>query len=171
MKQFEVGKKYKFDMAMKQEFFDAHDCNEEVFYDLAQFDYEITVSYIEGDIVHYRGDYFFYQTDIEFFFLVADVPVQKENVASDKSESEIVKAWFEKLKCVTDRDSIYYLEYCLSISDTHGGWWSNDETVDIVINVYEERKRQEKEHSKQTLLDKKKALELQLAQINEQLGE
>jgi hypothetical protein len=98
MKQFEVNKKYKFDMEMKQEFFDADKCNEQVFYDLAQFNYEITVSYISDNKVSYRGEYFLYPSDIEFFFLVVDVPVQKENVVSNKSESEIVKAWFEKLK-------------------------------------------------------------------------
>ncbi len=171
MKQFEVDKKYKFDMAMKQEFFDAHDCNDAVFYDLAQFDYEVTISSIEDGFVRYGGEYILFPSDVEFFFLVVDVPVQKENVVSNKSESEIVKAWFEKVKYVTREDSPYYVDCSLVISDMGAGMWGQEEAIDMIINVYDEYKRQEKESNKQSLLDKKKALELQLAQINEQLGE
>ncbi len=89
----------------------------------------------------------------------------------DKSESEIVKAWFEKVRYVTREDSPYYVDYSLVISDMSAGMWRQEEAIDMIINVYDEHKRQEKEHNKQSLLDKKTALELELAQINEQLGE
>lgn len=166
MKHFEVGKKYKFNMGMKQEFFDAHKCNEEVFYDLAQFDYEITVSYIEGNNVHYKGDYILYQTDIEFFFLVVDVHVQKENVVSN--ESEIVKVWFDKVEWLLDNTSIK-LYTNLELIIENGESLYNIDCVDFVINSYEAYQNKAKQQQKQLLLDKKKALELELAQINEQL--
>ncbi len=170
MKQFEVGKKYKFNMAMKQEFFDADKCNEQVFYDLAQFNYEITVAYISDTKVSYRGEYFLYPSDIEFFFLVVDVPVQKENVVSNKSESEVVKAWIHKLLWLNDNTSLY-VPYNIAIDNEDGTPLRNEESVDFVINSYEAYRNKAKQKEKQSLLDKKKALELELAQINEQLGE
>ncbi len=169
MKQFEVGKKYKFDMNMKQEFFDAHKCNEQVFYDLAQFDYEITVTDTTFDKVSYRGgDYFLYPSDIEFFFLVVDVPVEQENVVSNKSESEIVKAWFDKVEWLLDNTPIK-LYTNLEIVMENQYTLCNAGSVDFVINSYEAYQNKAKQQQKQLLLDKKKALELELAQINEQL--
>lgn len=86
-----------------------------------------------------------------------------------KQEAEIVKAWFDKLKWLEDNTEIA----------TFGGFLSNEvddtynleDSVDFVINSYEAYQAKAKQKEKQELLDKKKALELELAQINEQLGE
>lgn len=87
-----------------------------------------------------------------------------------KEEAEIVKAWFDKLDWLT-------------LNTTVGRWISlevvtenseplyNEASVDFVINSYEAYQVKAKQKEKQELLDKKKALELELAQINEQLGE
>jgi hypothetical protein len=86
-----------------------------------------------------------------------------------KSEAEIVKAWFDKLKWLDDNTQIA----------TFGGFLSNEmedtynleDSVDFVINSYEAYQSEAKQKAKQELLDKKAKLELELAQINEQLGE
>jgi hypothetical protein len=46
-----------------------------------------------------------------------------------------------------------------------------EDSVDFVINSYEVYQSEAKQKAKQELLDKKARLELELAQINEQLGE
>lgn len=87
-----------------------------------------------------------------------------------KQEAEIVKAWFDKLDWLT-------------LNTTVGRWISlevvtenseplyNEASVDFVINSYEAYQAKAKQKEKQELLDKKAKLELELAQINEQLGE
>lgn len=93
--------------------------------------------------------------------------VLKKQVAT-KDEAEIVKAWFDKLKWLEDNTEIA----------TFGGFLSNevDDTynlencVEFVINSYEAYQAKAKQKEKQELLDKKAKLELELAQINEQLG-
>ncbi len=110
--------------------------------------------------------------DVTNFELVSKLPETSEkSEASDSSESDIVKAWFDKVKYVTRDNSPYYVDYALVISDMGAGMWIQEETIDMIINVYDEHKRQEKEHNKRSLLDKKADLELQLAEINKQLGE
>jgi hypothetical protein len=96
--------------------------------------------------------------------------VSKSPETSDKSESDIVKAWFDKVKYVT-RDFPWYLDQNLILSDMGGGIWIGKETVDVIISVYDQQKAQEDAHNKQLLIDKKKALEVELAEINKQLGE
>jgi hypothetical protein len=89
----------------------------------------------------------------------------ESEVSPSKEEAEIVKAWFDKLKWLDDNTQIA----------TFGGFLSNeiDDTynlencVDFVISSYEAYQAK----AKQELLDKKAELELQLARINEQLGE
>jgi len=83
-------------------------------------------------------------------------------------QSYLVKDWFDKLKWLEDNTQIA----------TFGGFLSNelDETcniencVDFVINSYESYKTKAKQEEMQKLLDKKSALELELAEINKQLG-
>lgn len=163
MKQFEIGKKYKFNMDMMREFLEDHDTNARILEEISIGDYGITVKYVEDAMVSYGSRLFLCKTDIRFFTALEDIV--------PPSESEIVKGWFEKVKYVTREDSPYYVDYSLVISDMGAGMWRQEEAIDMIINVYDEHKRQEKEHNKQSLLDKKKALELELAQINEQLGE
>ena len=161
MKQFEIGKKYKFNTDMKQEFFDDIPVNKEVFHDLAKFDYVITVSDIDGDTVRYKGDYILYQSDIRFFTALEDIV--------PPSESEIVKAWFDKLKWLCSNSEVESTFITVYAED--GMPLNNVACVDFVINSYEAYQNKAKQQQKQLLLDKKKALELELAQINEQLGE
>lgn len=88
----------------------------------------------------------------------------------DKSESEIVKAWIHKLWWLNDNTEVY-VPYNINVEMEDGTILRNEESVDFVINSYEAYRNKAKQKEKQELLDKKAALELQLAQINEQLGE
>ena len=162
MKQFEVDKKYKFDMVMKQEFFDDMAVNKDVFYDLSQFNYVITVSDLDGDTVRYKGNYILYQSDIQFFTELEDVV--------PPSESEVLKAWFEKVFWLYANTEISEKTSLVIHTEIKEPLW-NEESVDFVINSYEAYQNKAKQKEKQSLLDKKAELELQLAQINEQLGE
>lgn len=162
MKQFEVGKKYKFNMDMKQEFFDDLAVNKNVFYDLAEFDYVITVYDIDGDNVRYKGNYILYKADIRFFTALEDIV--------PPSESEIVRGWFEKLDWLHDNSTVT-IGWNLNVYMENGDYLTNQESVDFVINSYEAYQNRAKQKERQSLLDKKKALELELAQINEQLEE
>ena len=99
--------------------------------------------------------------DVTNFELVpySDIP--------DKSESEIVKAWFDKLKWLDDNTPIAAFE----------GFVTNEvniqnnasDCIDFVINSYEAYQNKAKQKEKQSLLDKKAELEVQLAEINKQL--
>jgi hypothetical protein len=95
--------------------------------------------------------------------------VSKSSGASEKSESDIVKAWFDKLNWLDRNTPIA----------TFGGFLSNEidemndlsDCIDFVINSYDAYQNKAKQKEKQELLDKKKALEVELAEINKQLGE
>jgi hypothetical protein len=127
-----------------------------------------TVSDVSGSFIGLEADPICgYTAPYRFdcFELVSD-----SSETSDKSESDIVKAWFDKVKYVT-RDFPWYLDQNLILSDMGGGIWIGKETVDVIISVYDQQKAQEDAHNKQLLIDKKKALEVELAEINKQLGE
>jgi hypothetical protein len=89
-------------------------------------------------------------------------------VSSAKEESEIVKAWFDKMEWLLDNTPIK-LYTNLELIIENGESLYNVDCVDFVINSYEAYQNKAKQQQKQLLLDKKKALELELAQINEQL--
>jgi hypothetical protein len=95
--------------------------------------------------------------------------VSNSSGVSDKSESDIVKAWFDKLKWLDGNTPIA----------AFGGFLTNEmdvmndisDCVDFVINSYDAYRNEAKQKEKQELIDKKKALEVELAEINKQLGE
>jgi hypothetical protein len=81
----------------------------------------------------------------------------------------VVKAWFEKLKWLDDNTPIAAFEgFVTNEVDIQN---NASDCIDFVINSYESYQNKAKQKEKQSLLDKKAALELELAQINEQLGE
>jgi hypothetical protein len=156
MNQFKVGKKYKFNEAMTIEFVDAHFSNEEILNEITTFDNIITVDHIEDNLVRYKGKYCLYESDVKFFIEL-------------HSESDVVKAWFDKLNWLDRNTPIA----------TFGGFLSNEidemndlsDCIDFVINSYDAYQNKAKQKEKQELVDKKKALEVELAEINKQLGE
>ncbi len=87
-----------------------------------------------------------------------------------KQEAEIVKVWFDKLDWL-DKNTSIHRSLTVEVIDEYGYDLSGKASVDFVINSYEAYQSKAKQKEKQELLDKKKALELELAQINEQLGE
>jgi hypothetical protein len=163
---FQVGKKYKFNMGMVEDFLDDHSCNNEVLAELKELGYVITVVNIAGNDVDYGGYYLVYKQDSRFFTEVEDVT--QEITMINKSESEIVKAWFDKMEWLLDNTPIK-LYTNLELIIENGESLYNVDCVEFVINSYEAYQNKAKQQQKQLLLDKKKALELELAQINEQL--
>jgi hypothetical protein len=95
---------------------------------------------------------------------------------STKSESEIVKAWLEKLLFVMTTDTSVHQQLYIGqedlilstdFADIHGA----GKVAEFVSYRYDIMQKEIAKANRQSLLDKKAELELQLAQINEQLGE
>ncbi len=86
-----------------------------------------------------------------------------------KSEAEIVKAWLDKLYWLCLSTDIVGTDVKVITED--GYELFGKASIDFVINSYEAYQSKAKQKEKQELLDKKAKLELELAQINEQLGE
>lgn len=86
-----------------------------------------------------------------------------------KEEAEIVKAWLNKLYWLCLSTDIVGTDVKVITED--GYELFGKASVDFVINSYEAYQSKAKQKAKQELLDKKAKLELELAQINEQLGE
>jgi hypothetical protein len=93
------------------------------------------------------------------------------NTISKELEIQIVSRWWDKLKYITTGDTPYCFDQRLIVSDMGGQEWENSDCVELVVNVYEEYKRQADEQHKQSLIDKKAKLVAELAEINEELGE
>ena len=108
--------------------------------------------------------------DVANFELVASSETSDKSESSETSESDIVKVWFDKLVWLYDNSPIT-IGCNLNVYMEDGDYLTNQESVDFVINSYAAYQNKAKQKEKQSLLDKKKALELELAQINEQLGE
>lgn len=107
--------------------------------------------------------------DDKALFDVSNFELVPHSDMPDKSESEIVKAWFDKLKWLHLHTHIVGTDVKVITEDGYD--LLGKASVDFVINSYEAYQAKAKQKEKQSLLDKKKALELELAQINEQLGE
>lgn len=86
-----------------------------------------------------------------------------------KEEAEIVKAWMNKLHWLCLSTDIAGIDVKVITED--GYELFGKASVEFVINSYDAYQSKAKQKEKQELLDKKAKLELELAQINEQLGE
>lgn len=85
-------------------------------------------------------------------------------------QSYLVKDWWDKLCWLDDHSSIEILQNLKVLMENRGDWLTNQESTDFVINSYESYTTKAKQAEMQKLLDKKSALELELAEINKQLG-
>lgn len=165
---FQVGKTYKFNMEMKEEFINSHDANKDVFMDLEGLGGVITVVEINNDTVYHTGEYIVTTNEIKFFTLVED---EQEIVILPEVqfEVEVVKAWIHKLWWLNDNTEVY-VPYNIVVDMEDGTPLRNEDSVEFVINSYNAYQAKEKDKEKQKLLDKKAELELELAQINKQLN-
>ena len=121
-----------------------------------------------------------YESDMTRYFVkVSDVSNLQENnmeqtqetfLSEAQLEAKIVKEWFNKVNWLTANTEVSSWSR-LEVVTEMGGVLYNEDCVDFVINSYNAYKAKEKEKEKQKLLDKKAELELQLAEINQRLGE
>jgi hypothetical protein len=86
------------------------------------------------------------------------------------AQSYLVNDWWDKLCWLDDHSSIEILQSLNVLMENRGDWLTNVESTDFVINSYESYKAEANQKAIQDLLDKKSALELELAEINKQLG-
>ncbi len=119
-------------------------------------------------------DYWFYADEIKYFDLVEHTE-EKQEMAPAKTEQEIVLEWLDKLHYVMlNDDHIEDIRPCanaLILSTTLSDIYGIEQIYDFIQMRYNQMMIAEVGRRKQELLDKKAKLELELAQINEQLGE
>lgn len=120
-------------------------------------------------------DYWFYAHEIKYFDLVEDTEDAQE-MPFTITEQEIVVEWLEKLYYVMRNDSSVHKHMCLyggglalptDLCDIYGA----TNIYDFITNRHTEMKSQAETKRKKELLDKRVELELELAQINKELGE
>lgn len=179
MKQFKLDKKYKFNMDMKQEFLDAHKGNIEVLADLAEFDYTITISSIEDNLVRYGGDYIVYETDIRFFNLFEDTTEElpdMNNTNNIRPDADIVVEWLEKLTYVLQvdqsvADNLNVTPAGILLDADYGSIYGATSIHNFITNRYDLLQQEAKHKKNNDLMERKAKLEAELAEVNKELGE
>lgn len=119
--------------------------------------------------------YWFKPEEIKYFDLVEHTEEEQE-MTSTKTEQEIVVEWLEKLHYVMRHDDSVHENMCLyadglvlptDLCDIYDAV----NIFDFVDGHYKHMKAKAEVKRKKELLDKRAALELELAQINKELGE
>jgi hypothetical protein len=120
--------------------------------------------------------YWFNSSEIKYFDLVEHTE-EKQEMTSAKTEQEIVLEWLGKLEYVMREDNSVSEELQL---DANGGLrfdtdfttaYGSKEIYEFIAIRHAQLKATYESKRKQELLDKRATLELELAQINKELGE
>lgn len=128
----------------------------------------VTMSNNHGAI-HYMP-----MSDINEYFELVE---EKQEMTSTKTEQEIVVEWFNKYIYVVENDStvddrLYVSSHSRQLSlETDLTDIIGEDIYTFIVGRYNLLQTQEETKRKKELLDKRAELELQLAQINKELGE
>lgn len=180
---WEEGKMYQLRIDMADEFRTSNGINESIFNLIGYKTFMVEKVDWTGRVTKLVGysndtlsiDYWLYPHEIKYFDLVEDTEGEQE-MTSTKTEQEIVEEWLEKLRYVMyNGDSVSEILYIyaggLMLSTDLCDIYGATGIYDFITNQHTEMKSQVETKRKKELLDKRAELELQLAQINKELGE
>lgn len=186
---WEEGKMYQFRIDMVDKYLSLFEICKDIFNLIGYKTFIVKDIDREGRVTKLVGisndildiDYWFYADEIKYFDLVEDSDVEyskeeQEMTLPTKTEQEIVVEWLEKLHYVMRNDSSVSEDLGLSgnelvLSTDLCYIYGATDIYDFIQMRYNQMIIAEVGRRKKELLDKRVALELELAEIKKELGE
>ena len=181
---WEEGKMYQLRIDMVDEFKTSNGMNEDIFNLIGYKTFMVEEIGWIGRVTKLVGisndtlgiDYWFKPEEIKYFDLVEHTEEEQEMTLHIKTEQEIVVEWLEKLHYVMLNDSSVSEELQLygtglMVSTDFCDICGNTHIFDFIQMRYNQMIIAEVGRRKKELLDRREELELELAQINKELGE